>query len=278
MPRSKWRALLSSELIEKGLPLPDAWLDFALMLLPFVAVGFGAQIIDGALGMAYGVISSSLLLALGVPPKAASASVHAAETCTTAVSAISHVLHGNVDWKLFWKLVVPGMIGGVAGAYFLSNIDGDVIRPYILSYLAFIGLWLLWRGLRHATPQVRDPRFVSPLGLVGGFLDASGGGGWGPVVTSNLLIQGSSPRHTIGTVNTVEFFLTLSISITFLLHLGWETFTTATIGLLVGGVMAAPLGAWIAKHVPARPLLILVGGVLTLTTSYGIVRSLELIG
>jgi len=113
---------------------------------------------------------------------------------------------------------------------------------------------------------------------VGGFLDASGGGGWGPVVTSNLLIQGSSPRHTIGTVNTVEFFLTLSISLTFLIHLGWETFTTATIGLLIGGVLAAPLGAWIARHVPARPLLILVGIVLTLTTSYGIASSLELIG
>ncbi|MBB5984885.1 hypothetical protein HNP60_000859 [Sphingobium sp. B1D3A] len=258
--------------------VPDAWLEFLQLLLPFILVGFGAQIIDGALGMAYGVISSSLLLALGVPPRAASASVHAAETCTTAVSAISHVIHRNVDWKLFWKLLVPGVLGGVAGASFLSNIDGELIRPYVLAYLAFIGLWLLWRGLRYPPQRFDDARFVTPLGLVGGFLDASGGGGWGPVVTSNLLIQGSSPRHTIGTVNTVEFFLTLSISFTFLLHLGWETFTTATIGLLVGGVIAAPLGAWIARHVPARPLLIMVGAVLTLTTGYGILRSLELIG
>jgi uncharacterized membrane protein YfcA len=253
-------------------------MDFALLLLPFIAVGFGAQLIDGALGMAYGVISSSLLLTLGVSPRSASASVHAAETCTTAVSAISHVLHGNVDWKLFWKLVVPGVIGGVSGAYFLSNIDGEAIRPYILFYLTAIGVWLLWRGFHYPSHQIRDPRFVRPIGLIGGFLDASGGGGWGPVVTSNLLLQGSSPRHTIGTVNTVEFFLTLSISITFLAHLGWETFTTATIGLLIGGVFAAPLGAWIAKHVPARPLLVMVGAVLTLTTSYGILRSLELIG
>lgn len=257
--------------------MPEAWADFAQMLLPFILVGFGAQIIDGALGMAYGVISSSLLLALGVPPKAASASVHAAETCTTAVSAISHVLHRNVDWKLFSRLVIPGIIGGVTGAYLLSNIDGDIIKPYIQTYLAAIGLWLLWRGFMYP-PKQREPRIIVPLGLVGGFLDASGGGGWGPVVTSNLLIQGASPRHTIGTVNTVEFFLTLSISITFLLHLGWETFTTATLGLLIGGVIAAPFGAMIARHVPAKPLMIMVGFILTLTAGYGVARSLALIG
>ena len=257
--------------------MQESWLQFLEILLPFILVGFGAQIIDGALGMAYGVISSSLLLTLGIPPRAVSASVHAAETCTTAVSAVSHVLHRNVDWKLFWKLIIPGVIGGVSGAYFLSNISGDLIKPYIQAYLVAIGLWLLWRGLMYP-PKARDPRFVAPLGLVGGFLDASGGGGWGPVVTSNLLIQGASPRHTIGTVNTVEFFLTLSISTTFLLHLGWETFTTATIGLLIGGVIAAPFGAWIARHVPAKPLLIMVGAILTLTAAYGIARSLALIG
>ncbi|MBN8819536.1 MAG: sulfite exporter TauE/SafE family protein [Sphingomonas sp.] len=255
----------------------EASLHYWELLLPFMLVGFGAQIIDGALGMAYGLISSSLLLAIGVPPKAASASVHAAETCTTAVSAISHVLHRNVDWKLFGRLVIPGIVGGVLGAYVLSNIDGDAIKPWIQTYLVGIGLWLLWRGLGH-TPKQRDPRYVRPLGLVGGFLDATGGGGWGPVVTSNLLIQGSEPRYTIGTVNTVEFFLTLSISLTFLLHLGWETFTTATVGLLIGGVLAAPLGAWIARHVPAKPLMIAVGAVLTLTAGYGIARSLALIG
>lgn len=257
--------------------MQESWLQFLEILLPFILVGFGAQIIDGALGMAYGVISSSLLLTLGIPPRAVSASVHAAESCTTAVSALSHVLHRNVDWKLFWKLIIPGVIGGVSGAYFLSTISGDLIKPYIQAYLVAIGLWLLWRGLMYP-PKARDPRFVAPLGLLGGFLDASGGGGWGPVVTSNLLIQGASPRHTIGTVNTVEFFLTLSISATFLLHLGWETFTTATIGLLIGGVIAAPFGAWIARHVPAKPLLIMVGAILTLTAAYGIARSLALIG
>ncbi len=257
--------------------MPEHWITLAETLLPFILVGFGAQIVDGALGMAFGVISSSLLLALGVPPRSASASVHAAETCTTFVSAISHIYHRNVDWGLFWRLIVPGIIGGVTGAYVLSNIEGDLIKPFILAYLAAIGLWLLWRGLRYP-PQARDPRWVSPLGLIGGFLDASGGGGWGPVVTSNLLLQGSSPRHTIGTVNTVEFSLTLSISATFLFNLGLQPFTTATVGLLLGGVVAAPFGAMIARHVPAKPLLIMVGVILSLTSIYGIARALELIG
>lgn len=246
-------------------------------LLPFIIVGFGAQLIDGALGMAYGVISSTLLLTLGVPPRAASAGVHAAETFTTGVSAISHILHKNVDWRLFARLIIPGVIGGVAGAYVLSNIDGDVIKPYIQAYLIAIAGYLLWRGIRYP-PKVRDARHVAPIGLIGGFLDAIGGGGWGPIVTSNLLVQGSSPRHTIGTVNTVEFVLTLSISITFLLQLGWEVLTLATAGLLIGGVIAAPIGAMLARHIPARALLILVGVVLLITSTYGFARSLGIIG
>ncbi|MHA6767156.1 sulfite exporter TauE/SafE family protein [Sphingobium ummariense] len=244
-------------------------------ILPFILIGFGAQMIDGALGMAYGVISSTLLLALGVPPSRASASVHAAETFTTGVSAISHILHRNVDWRLFAKLVIPGVIGGVAGAYLLSNIDGAVIKPFVQAYLTAIGLYLIWRGL-HLPPQPRDPRWVTPLGLVGGFMDASGGGGWGPVVTSNLLIQGSSPRHTIGTVNAVEFILTTSISLTFLFHLGWETFTTYTIGLLIGGVVAAPFGAMLARHVAPKLLFIAVGTILTLTSLFGVLKWLGL--
>lgn len=243
---------------------------------PFIAVGFAAQMVDGALGMAYGVISSSLLLALGVPPKAASAGVHAAETFTTGVSAISHIAHGNVDRALFLRLVTPGIIGGVTGAYLLSNIDSSVIKPFILAYLAGIGLWLVWRST-HAIHRTDNPKIVTPLGLIGGFLDATGGGGWGPVVTSNLLIQGSNPRTTIGTVNTVEFFLTLSISITFLLNLGWQLFTVATVGLLIGGVFAAPLGARLARNIPAQKLMLMVGVVLTITSAYGIARALKFV-
>lgn len=174
-------------------------------VLPFIAIGFAAQVIDGALGMAFGVINSTLLVTvMGVPPAVASASVHAVETFTTAASGVSHVVHRNVDWKLFRRLVIPGMIGAVAGATLLSTIDASVAKPFVMAYLACIGLYLLFRAVGGEI-KPRKPRVVAPLGLVGGFLDAAGGGGWGPVVTSNLLIQGATPRHTIGTVNTAEF-------------------------------------------------------------------------
>jgi uncharacterized membrane protein YfcA len=248
-----------------SLPLAD--------LLPFIAIGFAAQMVDGALGMAFGQISSTLLISIGVPPAAASAGVHTAETFTTGVSGISHVLHGNVDWRLFFRIVVPGVIGGIVGAYLLTQVPADTARPLVLGYLALLGLYLLWRGATHRHTE-REPKVVAPLGLVGGFLDAAGGGGWGAVVTSNLLVQGTSPRKTIGTVNTAEFFLTLTISATFILALGWEAFTLATTGLLIGGIVAAPFGAFVAKRVNADLLLTLVGVVVTLTSLYGLSRVL----
>ena len=242
-------------------------------LLPFIGVGFAAQLVDGALGMAFGVISNTLLVAvLGVPPALASQRVHVVECFTTAMSGISHLLHGNVDKGLFLRLLVPGMIGGVAGAYVLTSLDAEVVKPFVLIYLAAVGLFLLWRGLLHP-PKVREAGLVAPLGLAGGFLDAAGGGGWGPVVTSNLLIQGADPRKVVGTVNTVEFFLTLTISATFIYHLGIADVAGATLGLLIGGVMAAPLGAWAAKHFPPKTMLVLVGVVLTLTSGYGVYRA-----
>lgn len=246
-------------------------------LWPFLLVGFGAQIVDGALGMAYGVISSTLLLTLGVSPAAASAGVHAAETCTTGVSAISHIYHRNVDWRLFARLVIPGVIGGVCGAYLLSNIDGVFIKPFIQVYLVGIGAWLIWRGF-HYPPHTASLKMVTPLGLIGGFLDASGGGGWGPIVTSNLLIQGASPRHTIGTVNSVEFVLTLSISIAFIANIGLTAFTLATTGLLIGGVIAAPFGAILARRVPPKVLLVAVGIILTITSLFGFAKWAGYIG
>ena len=242
-------------------------------ILPFIAIGFAAQLVDGALGMAFGVISTTLLVSLGVPPATASAGVHTVETFTTGVSGISHVLHKNVDWKLFARLVVPGVIGGVLGAYVLTRISAEVARPFVLAYLAAIGIYLLWRGAMHKHTE-REPRVVAPLGLVGGFLDAAGGGGWGPVVTSNLLVQGGSPRRVIGTVNTAEFFLTVTISATFILALGWEAFTVATVGLLIGGVVAAPIGAYVAKRVAADMLLTVVGIVIVLTSLFGLYRAL----
>ena len=242
---------------------------FAVML-PFILVGFGAQMVDGALGMAFGVINNTLLVVfLGVPPALASASVHAVETFTTAASGISHVVHRNVDWRLFRRLVIPGMIGGMLGAYVLSNVDATVARPFVMTYLAAIGLYLLYRAWRGAV-EPRQPRIIEPLGLAGGFLDAAGGGGWGPVVTSNLLVQGATQRTTIGTVNTSEFFLTATISATFIATIGWKAFTLQTLGLLIGGLLAAPFGAVIAKRVPARPLMGLVGALLTITSAYSI--------
>ena len=244
-----------------------------LELLPFILIGFGAQLVDGALGMAFGVICSTLLVGvMGVPPASASARVHVVETFTTAVSGISHLLHGNIDRSLFFRLVIPGVLGGVTGAYVLSNIDGDIVKPFVLGYLTLMGLWLLWRGLMYP-PKVKDPKIVAPLGLVGGFLDAAGGGGWGPVVTSNLLFQGAEPRKVIGTVNSAEFFLTTAISVAFIYHLGWKDVLGPTMGLLIGGVAAAPFGAMVAKYVPTKALLTMVGVVLTVTSAYGVYRA-----
>lgn len=239
-------------------------------LLPFIAVGFAAQMVDGALGMAFGVISNTLLVGvLGVPPAQASQRVHLVECFTTAVSGISHLLHRNIDKRLFFKLLVPGIIGGVLGAYVLSSVDAGVVKPFVLLYLTGIGLYLLVRGIMYP-PKIREAKLIAPLGLVGGFLDAAGGGGWGPVVTSNLLIQGADPRKVVGTVNSVEFFLTVTVSAAFIYHLGVADVAGATLGLLIGGLLGAPIGAWAAKHFPAKQMLILVGVVLTLTSAYGV--------
>jgi len=242
-------------------------------LLPFIAAGFAAQLVDGALGMAFGVISNTLLISLGIAPAAASAGVHTVETFTTCASGLSHIAHRNVDWKLLARLTIPGVIGAVMGAYVLTHIDGSTAKPFVLGYLTLIGLFLFWRGLRYP-PQHRPAKIIEPLALAGGFLDAAGGGGWGPVVTGNLLVQGADPRRTIGTVNTSEFLVTLTSAMTFVAALGWATFTVATLGLLMGGIVAAPLGAWLVKRIAPKPLLVLVGILLTLTSVYGIYRAI----
>jgi len=252
-------------------------MDFASIdlaaLLPFIAVGFAAQLVDGALGMAFGVISNTLLVGvMGVPPALASQRVHVVECFTTATSGISHLLHGNIDKRLFFRLLVPGMIGGVLGAYVLSNLDAEVVKPFVLLYLSGIGIYLLARGI-FWPPKIKEAKLIEPLGLFGGFLDAAGGGGWGPVVTSNLLIQGADPRKVVGTVNAVEFFLTVTVSAAFIYHLGFADLAGATLGLLIGGLLAAPLGAWAAKHFNPKTMLILVGVVLTLTSLYGVYRA-----
>lgn len=238
-----------------------------IALLPFIGIGFAAQLIDGALGMAFGTINTTLLVsAMGVPPAAASASVHAVETFTTAASGLSHAYHRNVDWKLFPRLAIPGVIGGVLGAYVLTHVDAAIARPFVMAYLAAIGFYLVYQALRGPIEPKR-PRVVEPLGLVGGFLDAAGGGGWGAIVTSNLLVQGSQPRMTVGTASATEFFLTATVSATFIATLGWRAFTFATIGLLIGGLLAAPFGALLVKRLSARRLMGFVGSLLVATSA-----------
>lgn len=232
--------------------------EFAL----YVLAGFVAQVIDGALGMAYGVTASSLLLALGLPPATTSATVHAAECFTTGASALSHRAFGNVDRLLFRKLLLPGVIGAVLGAYALSNFPGESLRPYVAGYLMVMGAIIILKAFR-AFPPRQVTGHLFPLGLVGAFLDAVGGGGWGPIVTSNLIVRGNDIRTTVGSVNAVEFFVTLSASVTFIVMLGLSNWCII-LGLALGGVLAAPLGAWAARRLPAKPFMVLVGGLVIL--------------
>lgn len=246
---------------------------------PFVVVGFIAQMVDGALGMAFGVISQTMLVSvLGVAPAAASASTHLVEIFTTGASGTSHILHRNVDWPLFKRLVPFGIVGGVTGAYFLSNVDASAARPYIMIYLTGVGIYLFVKAFRMSKPKFEDPRTTRPLALIGGFLDAAGGGGWGPVVTSNLLVQGANPAKVVGTVNTAEFLLALSISISFIGALGFAAFSAVTVGMIVGGVLAAPFGAMLVKRISPRVLLYAVSVVLMATSVFSIVRNWHLFG
>jgi len=261
----------------EGNIIADIFADPSLLLI-FLMIGFAAQLIDGALGMAFGQISSTILISIGIPPAVASAGTHTAETFTTAVSGISHVAHRNVDWRLFFRIAIPGIIAGILGAYVLTQVDASTARPVVLAYLTALGLYLFYRGVMHRHTE-RRPRIVEPLGFVGGFLDAAGGGGWGAIVTSNLLVQGSNPRKTIGTVNTAEFFLTVTISATFLATLTLSgsaedrsLLFKAVVGLVIGGVLAAPFGALIAKRVNPDTLLTFVGALLTLTCGFGLYR------
>jgi uncharacterized protein len=244
---------------------------------PFIAIGFAAQLVDGALGMAFGVICSTLLVSvMGVAPARASAGVHFVEMFTTGASGISHVIHKNVDWRLFARIAIPGVIGGALGAKVLTMLHAEQARPLVMLYLTCIGFYLLYKAIDYAHEhKPRDPKVTVPLGLVGGFLDASGGGGWGPVVTSNLLLQGSDPRKTIGTVNTAEFFVTTIVTLVFAVSIGFEAFTVVTGGLLLGGLLAAPFGALIAKRIQPRTLLFAVSVVLIATSLFSLYKALS---
>lgn len=234
-------------------------------------VGFIAQLIDGALGMAYGLTSSTLLLAAGAAPAIVSATVHMSEVVTTAVSGISHYKFGNVDKKLLFRLTIPGAIGAFIGACFLSNISGEVAKPYISTFLFLLGFYIIFRFLFRS--QEKTKRVVSlsskqsiSLGLFAGFADATGGGGWGPISTPILLSKdGMAPHKVIGTVDTSEFAVAVSATLGFILSLGWETVNFLwVIALILGGVIAAPIAAWLVRIVPGQLLGLIVGGVIIL--------------
>jgi uncharacterized protein len=221
-------------------------------------VGLVAQVVDGALGMAYGVTSTAFLLSTGVPPAAASASVHLAEVFTTGFSGLSHWKLGNVNKSLFKRLLIPGIIGAVLGAYVITSFDGKVIKPWISGYLLLMGLYILTKAFRKLIVATEPPTYVAPLALTGGFVDAVGGGGWGPVVTTSLIGSGQEPRTTIGSVNAAEFFIALTGGVS-LTVMGSLTVWTTIAGLIFGGLFAAPLAAVLTKHAPTKLLLVIVG-------------------
>ncbi|MGG5885779.1 sulfite exporter TauE/SafE family protein [Falsiroseomonas sp. HC035] len=240
-------------------------------ILLFVAVGFVAQIIDGAIGMAYGLTATSVLVSIGTHPAVASASVHAAEVFTTGASGYAHWRLKNVDARLLARLALPGIAGGVSGALVASALPMQIIRPLVSLYLLGMGGLILWRALRPL--QAKPGRPVVLLGLTGGFLDAAGGGGWGPIVTSTLIGRGDAPRIAIGSTNAAEFFVTFAITAAFFTTIGLDLWQ-AILGLVIGGILAAPFAALIARHLPARKLMLLVGLVIMLLSLRSLSASL----
>ncbi|WP_348536056.1 sulfite exporter TauE/SafE family protein [Labrys sp. LIt4] len=237
------------------------------------AVGLLAQIVDGALGMAYGVTSTTFLLSAGVPPAAASASVHIAEIFTTGFSGLAHWRLGNVDGRLFARLLIPGVVGAVLGAYLVTTIDGELLAPWISAYLLLLGLYIVSKAFRTIHVRTDPPTFVAPLAVAGGFVDAIGGGGWGPVVTTSLLGTGQDPRTTIGSVNAAEFFLAIASGFSFAL-LGGFTHWTTIAGLVFGGLFAAPLAALLVRQLPTRALLVIVGVLITSLSAWNLWKAL----
>lgn len=248
-------------------------------LLAVALAGFGAQLVDGSLGMGYGLTSSTLLIAIGLAPAAASASVHLAEIGTSAASAISHAKLGNVDKTVLRRIALPGAIGAFVGATVLSGLSTQAARPWASTLLLVLGFYVLFRFLRHRTVALKKgrpgTRFLAPLGLIGGFVDATGGGGWGPVTTPALLANGRmAPNRVIGTMNAAEFLVAVAASIGFIIGLGvaaldWQIL----IPLMLGGMLAAPLGAWIAHRLPMRIMGVTVGGMIIFTNSLTLMKA-----
>jgi len=238
-------------------------------------IGFAAQLVDGALGMAFGVISTSAMLSFGMPPAQASAIVHTAEIFTTAGSAASHIWHRNVDWRLVLRLGLAGVVGAVLGAWILSNLDAGVVRPFISAYLFVVGCFILFKAWRGIPARDAPTPWVAPIGFVAGFLDASGGGGWGPVATTTLVGSGHAPRTAVGSVNTTEFFVTVAAATTFFVELGASPWREL-LALVAGGLLAAPLGGWAVKRISARTLMVAVGCLVIALSAWQVARVVKL--
>lgn len=254
-------------------------------LIVLALAGLAAQLIDGSLGMAYGVTSTSLLLTVGLAPATTSAAVHLAEVGTTLVSGAAHWRFGNVDWRAVGRLGVPGAIGAFLGATVLSSISTEAGAPWMATVLLLLGVYVLARftvrGPR--TVSLGKPlrsRFLAPLGVFAGFIDSTGGGGWGPVATPTLLANGRmEPRKIIGTVDTSEFLVAVSASAGFLIGLGGEAVPWGVVGaLLAGGLIAAPVAAYLVRVIPARMLGAAVGGLIVMTNMRTLFSSFEIGG
>ena len=253
-------------------------------LLAVALAGFGAQLVDGSLGMGYGLTSSTLLIAIGLAPAVASASVHMAEIGTSATSAYSHARIGNVDKTVLRRIALPGAIGAFAGATVLSGLSTQAARPWASTLLLILGFYVLFRFIRHRTVALKrgrpGTRFLAPLGLIGGFVDATGGGGWGPVTTPALLANGRmAPNRVIGTMNAAEFLVAVAASAGFILGLGLSAIDwRVLLPLMVGGIIAAPIGAWIAHRLPMRIMGVTVGGMIIFTNTFTLLKAFDVPG
>ena len=247
-------------------PLAWQWLvtNVPEHFLVFLLAGFVAQLVDGALGMAYGISASSILLSFGVSPAAASASIHASEIFTSGASGLMHLKFQNVNKKLFKSLLLPGVIGAALGALVLSSLEdyNYLIKPVVAFYTLCLGFVIIRKAFRKSNTKI-DPNNIPKLAAFGGFMDSIGGGGWGPIVSSTLIAGGRHPRYTIGSVNLTEFFVALASSLTFFIMIG-ITHWSIIAGLIMGGVIAAPLGALLARRLPVKGMMIVVGALVML--------------